>query len=161
MTNYLSSFLLCMQKMMIESAQESPKKPEFITDYGNTFIKTWQSTNNYAFWLSNIDRYKFPESIKASHPCHGSSVQLSSQLAAKMSEFGKSVSQQAKAFSQGSSSTTKDDGSKSIKQQSSVLFANVGTYIKKFGKSLMSEDEAEGKSQTKESDEFEVVDLNQ
>lgn len=143
--------------MVIENSQESPKKSEFVPDYGGLFIKTWQSTNNYAFWLSMIDSYQFPESIKSAHPCHGSAGQLSSQFAAKMSEFGKTVTQQAKAFSQGST-LTKEDGSKSGKQ-SSVLFASVGTYIKKIGKSLIIEDEV--KSVNKEKDEFEVVDLNE
>jgi hypothetical protein len=156
-TTYLSSFLQCMQKMMIESSQESPKKPpEFVADYGSLFIKTWQSTNNYSHWLSTIDRYRFPESIKTSHPCHG--AEFSYQFAAKMSEFGKSVTQQAKAFSQGSSSTVKDDGSKSSKQ-GSAMFSNVGTYIKKIGKSLISDEEADLKSQNKE--EFEVVNLDE
>lgn len=157
MTNYLSSLLHCT-KNMVESLQESPKKLDFISDYGSLFIKAWHQSNNYSCWLSNIDRYQFPETSKASHPCHGSASQLSTQFAAKMSEFGKSVSQQAKAFSQGS---TKEDSTKSIKQQGSVLFASVGTYMKKLGKSLVSDDESETKSQIKDKDEFEVVDLNE
>ena len=149
-TNYLSS-LLQLSKTSIEAVSESPKKPEYIPEYGNLFFKAWQQTQNYNDWFSRINEYQFSENIKSCHPCHGAPSQLSSQFAAKMSEFGKSMmSQQSKSFQ-----ISKDETSKSIKQ-TSLLFSSVGSYMKKIGKSLLSEEEPP----TKDKDEFEVVNLN-
>ena len=130
-TTYLTSLLLCVQNIS-KCTEGSPKKTDYISDYGNLFCKAWQNSANYTYWYSNIDK-DFPENATPAHPFHGAYGQLSSQFASKISEFGKNMTQQAKALT------------------------SVGSYMKKLGKSFVNEEE----EKPKPPDEFEVVDLNE
>jgi hypothetical protein len=97
------------------------------------------------------------------HPCHGYSTfgvsQTTSSFAAKMSEFGKNMPlfSSSSNNNNNNASTSKEDGSKALRNQVSTLFSSMK---QKWGSKPVPTDEGPVEDAKTEEEEFEAVDLN-
>ncbi|KAJ3020263.1 hypothetical protein HKX48_001089 [Thoreauomyces humboldtii] len=94
---YLQSMLASVKTAQTAAISVDPavRGKDFIADFNPLWVRSWQSTIHYNKWLSS-NGGELPETLNVNpaHPCQGASAFgiLQTSIAARFSDFGKSLS---------------------------------------------------------------------